>query len=163
MLKYEYVHYNKGKCRGLQFSRARNAEEANRISRRERCERCWNNIKMFCQIIRDADKLDILYLFTIKDLTVDLDKEFSKEVYELLLKGENIDRKKLVNKTDRLALFLGYIFDINYLVSIKYLKDKKYLDIIIDIFIDKTDNKVLKKQLEEIRKVINNYIEVSLC
>ena len=64
--KYEYGHYNKGKCRGLQFSRARNAEEANRISRRERCERCWNNIKMFCQIISYCPYI-ILYLLCFRD------------------------------------------------------------------------------------------------
>ena len=34
--KYEYGHYNQGKCRGLQFSNARNVEEAireNRVNR----------------------------------------------------------------------------------------------------------------------------------
>ena len=115
--------------------------------------------KMFCEIIRDADKLDILYLFTIKELTVDVDDAFSKEVYESLLRNENIDKKKLINKTDRLSIFLGYIFDVNYLFSIKYLHDRNYLDTIIDIFIKKTDNKTLKKQLGEVRKVINNYIK----
>jgi hypothetical protein len=30
--KYEYGHYNQGKCKGIQFSRVRNFEEANRIS-----------------------------------------------------------------------------------------------------------------------------------
>ena len=118
--------------------------------------------KMFCEIIRDADKLDILYLFTIKELTVDVDDAFSKEVYESLLNKKAIDRKELKNLTDRLSITLGFIFDTNYKESIEYLKNKKYFDTIIDIYKSKTNNEKLREQLEEIRKEINNYIEERL-
>lgn len=119
--------------------------------------------KLFTDIIRDADKIDILYLYTIKGIELELDNEFSEEVYKALLNKEDIDRRVLKNKTDRLSISLGFIFDINYPDSLKYLKDKKYYDTIIDMYKKKTKNKLLKEQLEEIRKTINNYIEVSLC
>jgi hypothetical protein len=40
--KYEYGHYNQGKCRGFQFSNARNVEEANRENRINRINRNSN-------------------------------------------------------------------------------------------------------------------------
>ena len=122
-----------------------------------------NKEKMFTNIIRDADKIDILYLYTLGDIKLEIDNEFSKEVYESLLNKKAIDRKELKNLTDRLSITLGFIFDTNYKESIEYLKNKKYFDTIIDIYKSKTNNEKLREQLEEIRKVINNYIEVSLC
>lgn len=118
--------------------------------------------KKFIEIIRDADKIDILFLYTIRDLEVELDEELSEYVYKSLLNREDVDRKKLKTKTDLLAVSLGFIFDINYKESIEYLKNKKYLDTIIDIYEKETNNKKLKEQLEEIRKEINNYIEERL-
>ena len=93
---------------------------------------------------------------------MELDEELSEYVYKSLLNREDVDRKKLKTKTDLLAVSLGFIFDINYKESIEYLKNKKYLDTIIDIYEKETNNKKLKEQLEEIRKEINNYIEERL-
>lgn len=119
---------------------------------------------LFVRLIRDADKIDILRLYTIKGIDLELDKNsFSDEVYNLLLNKKEISRKSLTNKTDRLSISLGFIFDINYLYSFKYLKDKKYFDIIVDMYKKKSKNKEFGSQLDEILKVINNYIEVSLC
>lgn len=118
---------------------------------------------MFAKLIRDADKLDILYLYTDGNLELELDNEFTKDIYESLLNKNTISRKDIHTKTDRLSITFGFIFDINYEYSFKYLKDKKYFDTIIDIYKEKLDNEVFKNQLEEIRKTINNYIEVKLC
>lgn len=118
--------------------------------------------KLFANIIRDADKIDILYLFTKGVLSIDVDKEFSEDVYKALINRENIDRKSLINKTDKLSISLSFIFDINYKESIEYLRDKKYYDMIIDIYKKQSKNKVFKKQIEEIRKTINNYMEEML-
>ena len=120
------------------------------------------NEKLFCNIIRDADKIDILRLYTLKVIELELDKEFSEDIYQALLNRDFISRKDIKSKTDRFAISLGFIFDTNYKESIEYLKEKKYYDTIIDMYKDKTDNNKLKAQLEEIRKVINNYIEEML-
>ena len=120
--------------------------------------------KLHSKIIRDADKIDILYLYTIKEIDLELDNnEFSKEVYNSLLNKKTINRKDIKNKTDRLSVSLGFIYDIEFLDSIKYLKEKNYMNIIIDMYINKTENKLLKEQLEEVRKVINNYMEDKIC
>jgi len=116
--------------------------------------------ELFVKLIRDADKIDILYLYVTKEIDLDLDQEyFSDTVYNTLINRKDIARKDITNKTDRLAVSLGFIFDINYKYSYKYLKDNDYYNKIIDIFEEKTKDSKLNEQLEEIRKTINNYIE----
>ena len=117
----------------------------------------------FIKLIRDADKIDILYLYTINELVIEIDdKEFSNEIYNLLLERKQIDRKKINTKTDRLSVSLGFIYDIYYKYSYEYLKDSKYYDLIIDIYKNKTNNSKLLNQLENIRNNINSYIEECL-
>ena len=112
------------------------------------------------KLIRDADKIDILYLYTTKEIDLDIDKEeFSDKTYNSLINKKNIARVDITNKTDRLAVSLGFIYDINYQYSFKYLEESKYYNKIIDNFKEKTKDSKLNEQLEEIRKVINNYIE----
>lgn len=119
---------------------------------------------LFVKLIRDADKIDILYLRSIQDLKIYIDENaFSDSLYEALINKKSINRKDIKTKTDELGVSLGFIFDINYKESFKILKEKKYFDTIIDIYKENTDNTKLKEQLEEIRKIINNYIEVNLC
>lgn len=123
-----------------------------------------NKELLFVNLIRDADKIDILRLYTIKGIELELDNNaFSDEVFNSLLKGKEISRKAITNKTDRLSISLGFIYGINYRCSLEYLRDKKYFDTIVDMYKKKSKNKELGKQLDEILKVINNYIEVSLC
>ena len=119
---------------------------------------------LFVRLIRDADKIDILRLYTLKGIDLELDNNaFSDEVYESLLNKKEISRKEITTKTDRLSVSLGFVFDINYEYSFNYLKEKGYFDTVVDMYKNKTKNNDLKNQLEEMRKVINNYIEVSLC
>ena len=125
----------------------------NNISERE---------ELFSKIIRDADKLDILYLYIDKEIDLEVDDKFTDNAYNLLLKGETINRKDIHTKTDKLSVCLGFVFDINFKYSYKFLKDNNYYDKIINIYKKKTKNKELIKQLNEINKVINNYIEEML-
>lgn len=118
---------------------------------------------LFTKLIRDADKIDILYLYVIKEINLELDDEcFNDIVFNSLMNRRNVDKRDIKTKTDRLSVSLGFIFDINYKKSFEILKEKNYINIIIDQYIDKTSNKKFKEQLESIRKVISNYIEEML-
>lgn len=117
----------------------------------------------FVKLIRDADKIDILYLYIDKEIDLPLDNEFTEDTYKLILDGKSISRPDIKTKTDRLAVSLGFIFDINYKYSFEYLKEVNYYNEIIDYYKSKLDNEIFSNQLEEIRNKINNYIEVKLC
>ena len=119
--------------------------------------------EMFVKLIRDADKLDILYLYIDKEIDLPMDNEFTSNTYQIIMQGKSVNRPSLKTKTDKLSVSLGFVFDINYKYSFNYLKEKNYYNEIIDYYSTKLDNELFKKQLEEIRKKINNYIEVNLC
>ena len=105
-----------------------------------------------------------MYLYVKGELKRDLeDIEFNEKIYKSLLDKRSINRKDLKTMTDRLGVTLGFPFDINYQESFNILNETKYMDTIIDIYKEKTNSIKLKEQLEEIRKVINEYIEVNLC
>ena len=127
----------------------------NKIDKKER---------LFSKIIRDADKIDILYLYVIKEIDLELDENaFTNSTYKKLLKHKTINRKDIKTKTDRLSVSLGFIYDIYFKESLQMIKDNKYIDSIIEIYKGKTKNQELIKQLDTIKKEINHYIEVKLC
>ncbi len=126
--------------------------------------------EMFAKIIRDADKLDILNIYLREKIQFSNifmeegfeNEYFSKEVYESLLQRKQIRKDALKNKIDFLSLSLGFIFDMNYLYSIEYLKEKKYYSLLIEQYKERINNSIFHKQLEEIQKGIEEYIEERL-
>ena len=84
-----------------------------------------NRIKLFCKIIRDADKLDIFYLRT--------NKSFVKEGGDISLKIENdffneqcINKMDVISYNDEVISVLAMIYDLNFDYSFEYL-DKSQL------------------------------------
>ncbi len=119
--------------------------------------------KMFSDIIRDADKIDILYLYQIGVFLVDDENsKISNEVYQSLLNNKLVNKKDIKTKADRTAIRLGFIFDINCKYSFQYIKENHLLEDTIEKQIKQTTNKELKNQLKEIQIVIDNYIEEML-
>ena len=85
--------------------------------------------KLFCKIIRDADKLDIFYLWSIGEINrqssdAKISKIIDHEFYE----------NKLLNKTDSksvddaILLELAMIYDFNFEFSYEYLKRNRFID-----------------------------------
>lgn len=111
------------------------------------------------KIIKDADKLDIYFL------NEELFEKYKDEIENGIIKEnvikqikENtlVRREKDFTPIDRLLVNLAFVFDLNFKYSFKYLKEKDYINKIIDRFSFK--NKETKIQIEEIRKIINEYI-----
>lgn len=115
---------------------------------------------LFSNIVRDADKIDILYLYTINDISIDVGVDsFSDSVLDCLKNHKLIDRRLKKTKADTLSVSLAFTFDMNYKKTFEILRDRSYLDKEIDIYINKTTNQKLKEQLNELRSIINNYID----
>ena len=64
------------------------------------------------------------------------------------------DRKNLI---DYWICILAFIFDLYFKSSLKYIKDKNYIDILIDKIEYK--NEETKARMEDIRKCAKKYIE----
>ena len=119
--------------------------------------------KKFSNIIRDADKIDILYLYQKDIFSIDDENsKLSETVYQSLLNKQLVNKKDIKTKADRTAIRLGFIFDMNAKYSFQYIKENKLIENTLEKQIKETKNKEFKEQLEKIKIVINNYIEEML-
>ena len=114
---------------------------------------------LFCNIVRDADKLDILYLYTTGEINLNTNNEdFSDEVYDCLLSSKPILRNIKKTKADNLAVSFGFVFDFNFPISYHVLKDRGYFDKEIEIYKSKSNNLGFKEKLEDLKDILNKYI-----
>lgn len=94
--------------------------------------------KSFINMVRDADKLDILYqAANDKNFLVKNEKEISDEVKEAFKKHETISQKIIKNESEQNVLFLALVFGLVYKESLKILKDNKYLERVKKVLNDK--------------------------
>ena len=120
---------------------------------------------LFSKLIRDADKLDILYQGTCITWSNKIDEieneKITKEDIQPFIEKRMINRSKdLLNSSynvKHILTILGFTFGINYDISYKILKEKDYMNKIIDRF--KFKDEETKKLIEEIRNIINTFID----
>lgn len=120
---------------------------------------------MFSKLIRDADKLDILYQGTCITWRNTINKvangKITKENIKPFIQSRMIDRSKDLEKVDEpmshLLTILGFTFDINFSISYKILKEEDYMNKILDRFNFK--DKETKELIEEVRNNVNTYID----
>lgn len=120
---------------------------------------------LFSKIIRDADKTDIFYeavfMFWKGDENEIENGLISDFVYNNFMNCKLIKRtKENRSKIDSVIGVLAFIFDINLKSTLKILKKEDYINKIIDRF--NFNNEETKEKIEEIRKVVNQYIEEKL-
>lgn len=111
---------------------------------------------IYCQIIRDADKLDILEQFTkamFRDCT--MNNSINKEIDGEFFKHMSIRNMKEKTFNDNLIIKIALIYDLNFDYSFKYIEDNK----IIEKIEEQVDLKIFKKYIDEIRK----YMEGKKC
>lgn len=116
------------------------------------------------KIIRDADKLD--------NFRVKIDEKFediasiseenlkngaiSKDIFSDFMNCKSILVSKRKTDLDFWVSILAFIFDINFKCSFKHIKEKNYINILIDRIDYK--NEETKDKMEQIRKCANDYI-----
>lgn len=117
--------------------------------------------EMFAKIIRDADKLDILYESTCmfwkgRENLVE-ESKIIPEIIEEFKRNESVDIRYRKTPIDEIVSVVAFIFDINYRTSFEILKRENYINKIIDRYnmIDKNT----KEQLEYIKDIASEYIE----
>mgnify|MGYP003302108107 CR=1 FL=1 len=120
-----------------------------------------------CKIIRDADKLDNfrvkekdnfndMFPSLYNEKTINYEK-ISDKVFEDFMQHKCIilsDRKTII---DYWVCVIAFIFDLNFDISLKYVKDNKYIDILIDR-LDYKD-KETRNRMENIRNIANKFID----
>lgn len=119
---------------------------------------------LFAKIIRDADKLDILYNITYEDFkailwykTFDQEEIGSKEIEDI----ENrrlVDYTNIENNADMLTIFYGYIFDLNFNISLKIIAEHNYLEIFTERVKENFKSEKIHKQVDYLLGICNEFI-----
>ncbi len=117
---------------------------------------------LFAKIIRDADKIDIIYeseyifykgqeeLINQSILTEKIYNQFMKKT--LVKKEKNVSLKFI----DDIVCVLAFIFDINYKTSFEILKEKNYISKILNRY--NFEDEKTSQRVEKIKKLANEYI-----
>ena len=124
-----------------------------------------NRSKLFCKIIRDADKLDIFYVLLTDDIkntygcsAEEMKNEtFSDEIINEFKVNHEIDYQKRNTYGDIWISHMAYVFDFYYKSSYIVIKEKDY----INKLLKKVDfkNKETLKSAQEILQIANDYIK----
>ena len=125
---------------------------------------------LHCKIIRDADKLDNFRVKEIEKLeniypgTYNADtinyETISDKIYEDFMNYKCIKIEDRKTQIDYWISIIAFIFDLNFKESKAYIKEKNYIDILIDRIEYK--NTETKEKMENIRKCAKEYLENSI-
>lgn len=118
---------------------------------------------LFCNIIRDADKLDIFKVVNdtpLEDIySVDKEEipkaEVTNAVMQALREKHAVLRSLKKTPADYIAAYIALAFELVFPESFIILKEQGYLDKLLDF---RTDNQYTKQQFREIRKIMEEYI-----
>ena len=118
--------------------------------------------QLFCNIVRDADKLDIFRVICdtpieeIYDVTTDelMNSETTEEVMEAFRKKHAVLRSLKKTPVDNIVSHLALVFELVFHESIVIAKEQGYVEKLMNF---KSDNERTLKQFEEIRSIIQEY------
>lgn len=123
--------------------------------------------KMFCQIIRDADKIDILkvnhdvpieeiYNVTTQELYY---SQVTPEVMEAFFEKHAVLRSLKKSPVDHIVGHSALVFELVYPVSYQIVKEQGYLDKILKF---DSDNPVTREQFKQLRQCMGRYMTEKL-
>ncbi|MFA5602530.1 MAG: HD domain-containing protein [Bacilli bacterium] len=113
--------------------------------------------KLFCNILRDADKIDILKTVAEKNEAISPDETISENMIKHIKEHKTIPNNLLTNKTEELIYVIAYIFDIKYKYSFYMIEENGYIEKIVKkLNID--SNEKVKFIYNEIKSFIRNSI-----
>lgn len=103
--------------------------------------------KLFANIIRDADKIDIFRVRVLYDKD-EIIASPSKEVLDCFDKEQSVLLKDVKNKSDSTLCILAFIFDFNYKESLQLLKEKGYYEKLLDYIKVADEHKELFEEIK---------------
>ena len=124
------------------------------------------------RIIRDADKLDNFRVNVDESIETRFPNKFksinefnnsliSNNVYKAILNHECVNIYDRVYPLDYWLCVLAFIFDLNFKETLNIVKEKNYVNILIDKFNYKNEN--IMNKMEKIRTTLNEYINIKTC
>lgn len=123
---------------------------------------------LFSKLIRDADKIDSLYVMTVcfrqyadnpeeykLEIEVPDKPGCSKEVLDRILSGHRIGYDQLRTLNDMKLCLLGWVYDVNFVPALKRIKQRRILEILIDFLPKDVD-------IERVKQKIFDYVDLRI-
>lgn len=122
--------------------------------------------KMFCQILRDADKIDILKAnvdFSIEEIynvsTEELHAaKVSEAVMEAFTEGHAVLRSLKKTPVDHVVGHISLVYELIYPRSLALVREQGYVQKLMDFH---SENPETQKQFEQIRERMNAYLQAA--
>lgn len=121
---------------------------------------------LFAKIIKDADKIDILYE-SIYIYNNGKEEQVNKSILSERIYNQFIDKKLIMKEknvilkyVDDIVCVMAFIYDINFKPSFEILRKKDYINKILDRY--DFENKETKEKIKKIRKTANEYIDIKV-
>jgi hypothetical protein len=119
---------------------------------------------MFADILRDADKIDILkvnYDTPLEEIYDVPEKEFRQAVISEPVMADIracrlVQRKNGRTVMDAYVSHIAFVFGLVYPESVKEMKREGYLDILMAY---PSENETARRQLSEIRNIVHEYMD----
>lgn len=118
--------------------------------------------ELFSKIIKDADKIDLLYEGTEvywqqpEEIQEIEEGKLSKKMLENVAQYKLADKRNSRSRTDQILRFASYVFDINFSYSLKVLKENNNTIKMIDRFAYKDPE--TKQEMKKVREIIKRYL-----
>ena len=113
---------------------------------------------LFCKLIKDADKIDILYegtdfFWNKKEQQEEIENStITEEVWKQFKEKRLVENQKKKNALDNVIGLISFIHDINFKESLKIIKENNYINKILDRFEYKNED--TKNKIEEIKTIV---------
>lgn len=108
----------------------------------------------FAKLIRDADKVDIMYVLTNEILRKGTDEGYTEEAMEYIRNYKNVPRTCVKNDNDRILVDISFVFDLNYDVVLEDYKNN-----FIEFYNNIENNSIFKEAYDIAIKYINERID----
>lgn len=120
--------------------------------------------RMFCNILRDADKIDILRVncetppTEIYDLPEEAftEAEITDEVFEAVMRSENVDRNFSKTGIDYVLGHMAFVFGLVFSESFRQVKNQGYIWQLTDF---KSNNPETVRKMQMIKENLIKYID----
>lgn len=120
---------------------------------------------IFAKIIRDADKLDIIYTATCYDFSnvfwyddFNIDK-INEQIIENFEKTILLEYKYVKTNADQSICFFSYIYDLYFPYSMKVLKESKHLELFVKRVKEVFHSPIIHEQIDRVLNIANKYLE----
>jgi len=115
---------------------------------------------LFAKLIRDADKLDALYVLTdnfrqyrdspdkfMLELEFPDEAGYSAEVVEGILRQRQIDYSQLRTCNDMKLCLLAWVYDVNFTATLKRIRQRRFLEMICEFLPETQDIETVKEKV----------------